>query len=129
MAQASFAQELKLNPHHAAANLRMGEIALDANRDDPKKAVEYLREAVNDAPGSLEAHRALGKALRIEGLYPEAIEHLQLVAAKTPNDDSVHAQLAALYRNTGETEKAAEEMKIHSRILRERLEASRRLRR
>lgn len=121
--------ELKLNPHHAAANLRMGEIALDANRDNPKDAVKYLREATNGAPDSLEAHRELGKALRIDGQYREAIEHLQFVALKAPNDDSVHAQLAALYRNTGELGKAAEEMKIHSRILRERLEASQRVRR
>ncbi len=123
-AQTELAQELKLNPHHAMANLRIGEIVLDTQREEPMHAVAFLREAVTDAPNSLEAHRELGKALRLAHEYSGAANELQWVASKAPNDDSVHAQLAALYKDMGDQARARQEIEIHAKILRERLAAS-----
>jgi len=123
-AQLEFGEELKKNPHHAMANLRMGQILLDTQRDSPAQAILYLREAVTDAPASLEAHREFGKALRLAHQYPEAEKELQLVESRAPNDPTVHAQLAALYKEMGEQEKARAEITIHARLLREKLEAS-----
>lgn len=123
-AQSELQKELELNPHHATANLRMGEIALTTERDEPTRAVDFLREAVAGAPASLEAHRELGKALRLAHQFVEAERELELVAAKAPHDDTVHAQLAALYKETGDQERARREIEIHGQILRERREAS-----
>lgn len=123
-AQAELGEELKLNPHHATANLRMGQIVLDTQRDEPMRAVAFLREAVAGPQSSLQAHRELGKALRLAHEFPEAMRELQFVESKAPNDDTVHAQLAALYKETGDRERARQEIEIHARILRERLQAS-----
>jgi Flp pilus assembly protein TadD len=123
-AQLELGEELKMNPHHAMANLRMGEILLDTQRESPSQAVLYLREAVAGAPASLEAHREFGKALRLAHQYPEAEKEFRLVESRAPNDPTVHAQLAALYKEMGEREKARAEIMIHARILREKLEAS-----
>jgi Flp pilus assembly protein TadD len=125
-ASSEFAAELKVNPHHAVANLRMGQILLDTQRDDPTRAVGFLRESANDAQDSLEAHRELGKALRLARQYAEAEKELQFVESRAPNDESVHAQLAALYKDTGDRERARREIELHAKILREKLEASQR---
>jgi Flp pilus assembly protein TadD len=123
-AQTELSQELKLNPHHAMANLRMGQIVLTAERDDPVRAVTFLQDAVAGAQSSLEAHRELGKALRLAHNFPEALRELQFVESRAPNDDTIHAQLAALYKETGDRERARKEIETHARILRERLQAS-----
>jgi tetratricopeptide (TPR) repeat protein len=123
-AQAELGEELKLNPHHAMANLRMGQIVLTTQRDDPMRAVTFLQEAVAGAQSSLEAHRELGKGLRLAHKFPEALRELEFVESKAPNDDTIHAQLAALYKETGDRERARQEIETHARILRERLQAS-----
>ncbi len=127
-AEAALQDELKLNPHHAMANLRMGEILLQTDREDPMKAVACLREATSDAQSSLEAHRELGKALRLAHKYPEALKELQLVESLAPDDDSVHAQLAALYKDIGNQQAARKEIELHAEILRSKQEASRKAR-
>lgn len=127
-ARAEFSSELKINPHHAMANLRMGQILIDTKRDQPMEAVAFLREAARDAQSSLEAHRELGKALRLAHKFPEAVVELEWVKTRAPNDDAVHAQLAALYKEMGDQERARKEMTIHARILREKREASQKAR-
>jgi Flp pilus assembly protein TadD len=127
-AQAELGEELKVNPHHAMANLRMGQIVLSTQRDDPMRAVTFLQEAVTGAPTSLEAHRELGKALRLAHKFPEALRELQFVESRAPNDDTIHAQLAALYKETGDRERARQEIEAHAKILRERLQASQKVR-
>jgi tetratricopeptide (TPR) repeat protein len=124
-AQRELGDELKVNPHHAMANLRTGQILLETRRDTPEKAIEYLEEAARGAPASLEVHRELGKALRLAHRYREAEKELGTVAARAPNDPAVHAQLAALYKDMGESAKSREQIALHAKILRERLEASR----
>lgn len=127
-AETELKQELKLNPHHAMANLRMGQIVLDTQRDEPSRAVAYLQEATANANSSLEAHRELGKALRLDHKFQEAVKEFQAVESQRPNDGSVHAQLAAVYKDMGDVERARQELEIHRRILKERLQASEKMR-
>jgi tetratricopeptide (TPR) repeat protein len=127
-AEAELLDEIKLNPHHAMANLRMGQILLETQRDQPLRGVAYLREATVDEKTLLEAHRELGKALRLSHEFQEALKELQFVESQRPNDISVHAQLAAVYKDMGDRERARQEMEIHARILRQRLQASQRMR-
>jgi len=116
--------ELRLNPNHGLANLRMGEISLVTNADAPEDGISYLRKAVSDPHATLEAHRELGKALRMAGHYGEALQELSLVARRQPDDNKVHAQLAALYRAIGNREGARNEMEIQQRLLQRQREAS-----
>jgi len=116
--------ELRLNPNHGLANFRMGEISLVTNADAPEDAIPYLRKAVSDPHATLEAHRELGKALRMAGHYGEALQELSLVARRQPDDNKIHAQLAALYRAMGNREGARNEMEIQQRLLQRQREAS-----
>jgi tetratricopeptide (TPR) repeat protein len=116
--------ELRLNPNHNLANLRMGEILLATDADHPEKAIPCLRKAASDPRASLEAHRELGKALRMIGKYDEALRELQFVVERQPEDNKIHAQLAALYRATGNAEAARREMKAQQEILQRQREAS-----
>ena len=122
-AATEFESELSGNPNHTLANLRLGQIELA--RDRATAAVPLLRKAVAGDANLLDAHRELGKALRITGAYEEAVRELQLVAARRPEDDSVHAQLAAAFKAMGETERANDEMRLHRAILQKKLNASR----
>jgi tetratricopeptide (TPR) repeat protein len=115
--------ELRLNPNHNLANLRMGEILLTTDADHPDKAVPYLQKAVSDPHASSEAHLELGKALRIAGHYEEALKELRLVGERQPEDSKIHAQLAALYRAMGNAEAAKKEMEVQREILQRQREA------
>lgn len=122
-AATEFESELTTNPNHTLANLRLAQIELA--RDRAAAAVPLLRKAVAGDATLLEAHRELGKALRVTGNYEEAVRELDWVARRRPEDDSVHAQLAAVFRAMGETERANQEMRLHRAILQKKLNASR----
>jgi len=115
--------ELKNNPGHIRANYLAGSIYLLQNR--LPAAVEHLEKAVQGDPDFLEARRELGKALRMAGEFEAALRHLQAVAERRPRDDRIHAQLAAVYREMGDRERAAAEMKLHQQILREKFDSAR----
>jgi tetratricopeptide (TPR) repeat protein len=114
--------ELKLNANHAGASFRLGSILLA--RDEAERAVPFLEAAVRNDPDMLDARRELGKALRHTGRLREALRELRVVAARRPQDGSVHAQLALVYRALGQPERAKEELVIHQSILKRKLTAS-----
>jgi len=93
-------------------------------RDQTARALPYLKKAVRGEPSFLEGRRDLGKAYRLTGRFSEALEQLTFVAENRPGDESVHAQLAAVYRALGNTDKAMAELKLHREILRKRSEAA-----
>jgi tetratricopeptide (TPR) repeat protein len=117
-------RELKINPDHDLANLRAGEILLVLDPDRTSEAIALLAKAASQPDSPLEAHRELGKALHKAGRDREALQKLQLVAARRPADDSVHALLAAVYRSIGQSSKAAQELQLQRRILAGKLAAS-----
>jgi tetratricopeptide (TPR) repeat protein len=115
--------ELQLNPNHALANLRLGQILLAMN--EPDAAFDHLRKAISEDGSSLDAHRALGQACRALGRHRQALQEFLIVARLRPKDDSVHAQLATVYRALGDAERAKAELEIHRRLLKEKAEAAR----
>jgi Flp pilus assembly protein TadD len=129
MARPALESELKLNPDHALANLRLGQLLLVTDADAPQRAIRYLRKAIADSHTGLEAHRELGKALRLAGKYQEAFQELELVVRQKPDDELVHAQLAALYRNQGDAQHARKELEIQRQILQRKRETSLKARR
>ncbi len=110
--------ELRTNPHHTMANHRMGNILIAS--DESSQAIAYLEKAVAADAGFLEARRDLGKAYRMAGRLDDALRELRFVAEKRPDDESVHAQLAIVYRGLGNQKQAAAEMSIQREILRKR---------
>ncbi len=123
-ARPAFEKELELNPDHAQANLRMGEILLVTDRESPQSAIPYLHKAIADAHTGLEAHRELGKALRLAGRYGDSYHELEFVLKQDPDDELVHAQLAALYRDKGDSTNARKELAIQRQILQRKRDAS-----
>ena len=116
--------ELRLNANHTQANLRLGEILLTTDADHPEKALPYLQKAAADPHVGIEAHRELGKALRMAGRYAEALKELKLVAVREPDDSKVHAQLAAVYRALGNAQAAKAEMEKQREILQQARDSS-----
>jgi tetratricopeptide (TPR) repeat protein len=116
-ARAALSRELALNPAHVQANLRMGQAILRADENEAQIAVPYLKKAIEGDSRNLEAHRELGKALRLTGRPAEALKELKLVASARPDDMTIHAQLAAAYRAVGDTDSARREMELHAKLL------------
>ncbi len=114
--------ELQLNPNHALANLRLGEVLLSL--DDPT-AAQFLQKAVAADSSSVEAHQALGKAYRLISDHSAALKEFQIVASRRPFDEAVHAQLAGEYRALGQADRANEEWAKHRRLLAEKAAAAR----
>lgn len=110
--------ELRVNPSHTMANHRVGNILIA--QDEAPRAIAYLEKAVAADAGFLDARRDLGKAYRMAGRFDDALRELKVVAERRPEDDSVHAQLAIVYRSLGNPEQAAAEMTIQRKILRKR---------
>ena len=110
--------ELAANPHHAMANLRLGQTLIAMNEE--AAAVVPLQFAVQAMPNSAEAHKELGAAYFKVGKIPEARAEWEGVARQLPNDDQVHYLLGGLYRRTGEREKSQLEFAKHKEILEKR---------
>ncbi len=120
-------QELRLNPAHPLANLRMGQISLATNPDEPERAIVYLQKAVLDPHAALDARRELGKAFRLAGRYQQALEQLRIVEQQVPGDSSIHAQLATVYRAMGDSAGVEREMQLQRKILEDKRLASQKL--
>jgi tetratricopeptide (TPR) repeat protein len=116
--------ELQINPGHTRANQRLGNIHI--NRDQAALAIPYLERAVAAEPALTEPRRDLGKAYRLVGRLDDALRELRIAARETPDDQTVHAQLAAVYRSKGDTVAAAEELKHLREILDRRAEEAQR---
>jgi Flp pilus assembly protein TadD len=116
-ARAALLRELQLNPAHAQANLRMAQVILRTDENQAESALPYLKKATEADARNLEAHRELGKALRLAGKPAEALRELKLVASGRPDDMMIHAQLAAVYRALGDTDSARREMELHAKLL------------
>ena len=115
--------ELRINPDHSMANHRLGNIYV--LRDESARAIPYLEKAVRGDPSFLIGRRDLGKAYRLAGKMTDALRQLVYVEERNPDDESVNAQLAAVYRALGNNEKASGEMNLQRDILRKRSEAAR----
>jgi len=115
--------ELVLNPSHTLANHRVGNIYV--SRREAGEAIPYLQRALGGDSSFLEAHRDLGRAFRLLEVWKDALREFQFVAERRPEDDTIHAQLAAVYKALGDEKRATAELEIHERISQKRLEAAR----
>jgi tetratricopeptide (TPR) repeat protein len=92
----------------------MGGLFLEANQ--PEKAVEYLRKAVEIAPDDPKAHQQLGKAHFNLNDLPKALIELEKAVDLAPNNAPVHYVLAQVYRKQGLQEKAKAEFDRYAKL-------------
>lgn len=114
--------EVTRAPHHAMANLRLGEVLI-AKGEEPA-AIPYLERAAAAMLESMEARRELGKAYRKAGRTADARRVWEEVARARPEDGQVHFLLGSLYREMGQMDLSRREMERHRRILERRRQAS-----
>lgn len=113
-AQKELEQELMLNPDHSKANYELGDI--EAKLGHPKEAISHLQKALALDPGLVEARRSLGRAYLEEKKYPLALGEFLQVAKAEPQDHTIHAQLAAVYRDMGHLTKAKHEAQLSQQL-------------
>jgi tetratricopeptide (TPR) repeat protein len=110
--------ELALRPTHSMANLRLGQLLMTTDRET--EAVPFLEQAQKGMPHLPDIARELGKAYRKSGRLQEARSAFEAVAAAKPEDDQIHYLLSGLYRELGEADRAADELRKHRDLLRKR---------
>jgi Flp pilus assembly protein TadD len=104
--------ELKLalreNPNNAGADAKLGRIALlRRNVDQARKC--YQRALLLD-PNQIDALKGMADIDTRQGDPRPALKYLLRASQSAPLDDSVHYQLAALYRKLGRKQDAGREL-------------------
>lgn len=96
---------LEKEPRNQVMHSRVGDACL--NTGDYGKALEHYQASLRIR---FDPYACLGmsRIFRHQGKYPEAVEHCRKVLDQTPDNLRALEELAEVYRETGETEKAAE---------------------
>jgi tetratricopeptide (TPR) repeat protein len=109
--------ELKISPGHVPALLQ---IAFEyIKRSDWHAAEPWARQAVENAPTDVVAHRALGQVLLELGDVPGAIQQLETGLELAPDSQSLHFVLARAYRKAGRSADARRHRLEFERLQRE----------
>ena len=107
-----------LHPEMAMAHYLYGAALLKqgAHPDHSDVAEGELKTAVKLDPHLGDAYLQLGILLTDRQDFPGAIAALQKAIENTPSPDDAHYRLAQIYRRTGETEKARQEIAIFKQL-------------
>jgi predicted Zn-dependent protease len=105
-----FQKELEVEPHDAASEFVLGELARRAGNWD-EAARRFSRASQADVEFT-EAYVALGMSLNSAGKFPEAVVPLETYVKMQPGDPLGHYQLAVAYGRTGNREAAAREIAL-----------------
>ena len=105
---------MELNPRHATAHYHLGLVF--ENQGKMAEAIAEYRMAVEIAPSSVEARRALGKAaMRVKG-WETASTQFRGVIAWAPNDADAHHQLSLALKALGHIDEANLEFQTAQRL-------------
>ena len=107
-------EELRMNPDHSKANYELGDLYVKEGK--PQEAVPRLQKALSLDPSLVEAHRSLGRAYMQEKQYPQALDNFLQVEKAEPNDHTIHALLASVYRLMGRVNDAKREAQISAQL-------------
>jgi len=118
-AAVEFKKELQLNPNDPLSLWKLGELTLSTDRVQSR---EYLQRAVGIAPDLPQARLAYGRVLVQDGETEKALEQFEWVVKLAPEEDSVHYQLANLYRRMGRDHEARVEMRRFQELARRKSE-------
>jgi protein O-mannosyl-transferase len=108
-----FEHALEIGPTHPDAGLAHRSLGLTLARlEQPARAIQHLKLAMQLRPDVANDHAALGSLLLGARRFPEAVDQLELAVRQQPGDILGRANLAAAYANLGrwsEAVAAAEE--------------------
>ncbi len=109
-AKAEFQKELQIDPHNAAAEFVLGELARRAGQWT--EAAQHFSSATKLDVGFSEAYLALGMSLAAAGKYADAVPPLRSYVEMQPADAAGHYQLAIAYARIGNKDAAARELAL-----------------
>jgi type IV pilus assembly protein PilF len=89
----------------AAENTRLGLAYLE--RDEPERAEESLKRALEHDPDHVDAHHYLGELHRRQGAFERADEHYRRALALDDDDPALHNNHGVLLCSRGDAEAAA----------------------
>jgi tetratricopeptide (TPR) repeat protein len=113
-------EEVKRNPHHGLAHLRLGSIYVDMGK--PDSAVTHLEETLRIRPELTAALLPLAQAYIAKQSFDHAITVLRRYEKADPANDRVHYLLANALRRVGRTQEADVEMQKFQELSRRRHE-------
>ena len=91
-----------------------------AHKPDSEAQVEtLLKQTLQIDPKYARAELQLGIVKADKRSYPDAISHYQKSLAADPQLEEAHYRLAQAYRETGDTDKAKEEVRIYEKLTKE----------
>ena len=115
----AFKRELELQPNHPSSLMQIAFEYL--KRGDGAAALPWAKQAVEAAPNTFPARKALGQALLEAGDVDAAIKELLVGIKLAPDSPGLHFQLARAYQRAGRLEdatRAREEFTRLDRIVR-----------
>jgi len=115
---------LMLQPRSADANYyyalglwKLGKAA--PAKPNPNQLESLLQTAIQLNPEHAPAHLQLGILHAERGAYPEAIAEFHKALEADPKLEEAHYRLARAYRQTGDSDKAKEELRLYSQLSKE----------
>jgi tetratricopeptide (TPR) repeat protein len=109
-ARKEFEEELKVDPHSAAAEFMLGDLFWEAQ--NWPEAVHHFSRATRFDVEFMEAYLGLGVALNGSGKYAQAVAPLEKYVKAEPDDPAGHYQLAVAYARTGKRKEAQHQMAL-----------------
>jgi len=100
-------KEVEINPHNAAAEYVLGELARQENQWP--EAIDHFKKATQLDAAMMEAQLGLGMTFVADGKAQEAIPPLESYVKSQPADPTGHYQLAMAYSRAGRREDAKRE--------------------
>ncbi len=112
-AVASLKVALRLDPEYLPAQLKLAESLQEAGRtEESQKLYEAI---VEKHPEESAAHYGMGRIYAARREFAPAVEHLRRACELFPNFGAAHFALARAYRDTGEADKAQEELALYEK--------------
>ncbi len=120
-AKKEFEEEIRVDPHSAAAEFMLGDIAWKAQ--DWPAAIGHFSHATQDDAGFSEAFLGLGVSLNGAGKYAQAIAPLENYVKMEPGDPAGHYQLAIAYARTGRQKAAQRQLALQREAAQKRAQS------
>ncbi len=110
-AVAELNREVSADPYHCLARWKIGNSLINL-KQEPDKAIDQVKKALEICPDLAQAHLDLGRLLAGKGDYLHAIPSYRRVIELDPDEASAHFLLANAYRRLGRTKEFEAESRI-----------------
>jgi tetratricopeptide (TPR) repeat protein len=122
-AETEFKAELGNNPNNCNARWKLANATLEAN-GSPEEALSQLTPAIERCPTLMQARVDRARALVRLNRQKEALPDLLVAEKESPKEPSIHFLLSQVYKSTGQTEQAHQELRTYADLQREASESS-----